>query len=138
MKNAITLTLIFATSLSVLAVETEPPDQLVHRLAHNARVPGTKSNDYLPCIDFKQLKRSDKYWTKARVFELFKSIDPDKIKFDSHKQFDTVIRMTEPVQAIFTFDARKNMEGKGPPIWYYLIKVEMVGPSNLAHPPGKP
>jgi hypothetical protein len=138
MKNIITLILIFATTLAASAVETEPTDQLVRRSAHNARVPGKQSIDGLPGIDYQQVKRSDKHWIKKRVFELFKSIDPDKIKFESHKQFDTVLRMTEPLQVIFTFEARENKEEKGPRIWYYLIKVEMVGPNNLELPPVKP
>lgn len=82
-------------------------------------------------VDYEQITKSDKTMTRAHVFKLLASIDPDDIKLADHGHLATVITMLEPRKITFTFEPRESSNDKGPPTHYVLIGIEQNGPDNV-------
>jgi hypothetical protein len=60
------------------------------------------------------------------VVEVFRSIDPTKVKLASHDRLTNVLEMFEPRQFRFHFEARDTKSTKGPPTYYVLVKIERM------------
>lgn len=121
MKKLVILLIFMLFASLVYAFEIIPPDMRVLQLVKNAHTFDEVTE--LWGVDYNQILQSDKTMTKQRVFELFKSMDPGKIKLADHEHLATVITVLEPEQLTLTFEARGTGSTKVPTA-YYLIKLE--------------
>ncbi|MFA5164292.1 MAG: hypothetical protein WC481_01840 [Candidatus Omnitrophota bacterium] len=125
-KCVITLAILFLAPQAFSAM-IMPPKACIVLAIGEARTEGaTPANTVYPTeIDFKSIVRHDRLLTKAKVFDLFRSIDPEKIRWSNYQKRDTLIEMVAPDRILFAFEEIGG--GKDTiPYGYKLIGIRIL------------
>ena len=82
------------------------------------------------CINYKQIQVRDERWSRKKIHEFFKSIDPTKIEFDKHKTLAKELIMLKPIRAKFIFEVRMHQFSEkssrtAPPYSFHLVGIEV-------------
>jgi hypothetical protein len=130
MATVIHFLLGLAMLAAAAATEIEPPELLIKGnagLMHEG-----SEHRVLRQVDLASIRRKDPAWTEARLKALFRSIDPEKIRYadDDGDRIKTEVTMTEPLKIRFTFEARHNKAAERnaiiPHTTYWLIGVQLL------------
>lgn len=130
MRTLMNLLLGIAMLAGAAATEIEPPKLLVKGNAWMMRE-GSEPRE-LRAVDVSRIIKSNPTWTEASLKALFRSIDPEKIKYADGDggRIKTQVTMIEPIKIRFTFEARHNDEAKRnrmiPSTSYWLIGVQRL------------
>lgn len=102
MKWIITLILILAAQAG--ASEKSPSSVIVDvtRMAHD------RNQEELFSVDYDKVLKSDKTLNKEKIHELFRSIDPDKVRLGEYDRKTRTIEMIEPKKIQFTMEYRAS------------------------------
>ena len=127
MKWIITLMMFLAIQAS--ASEMRPSEAILNaiRLAHDV------NQESLISVDYKMILESDKTMTKERIHELFRTIDPEKVRFGAHDSKTGKIDMIEPKKIRFTMQSRSSSSKVITSVasYHVIVRIELSRACNI-------